>query len=269
MRVRYSLSFVLLIVALAAFLAACGSKTRRERAVTVAAPTMDAQKVAAKAFDQVKAKTALDENSRTNAYIICVAEELIRDMHGDWEIAIFRQATPFLYVLPGRKIGVNNGILRVARNQHQLAAVMAHGLAHVVARHPDKRLAYALSEQPTMDPMRAVQRPSSPEGRTVMQALGMETERNTVTPFDASQEAEANALGMDLMARAGFNPRESITAWRSLDSNAAARSDGFLALHPSHGNRSAQLEGRLQAALRVQQEALTTRKKPDCDRLRP
>lgn len=267
MRGRRLLSFALIIVALAA-LAGCGSKPRRERAVTVA-PTIDAQKVAATAFDQIKAKTPLSEDSRANAYIICVAEELVRDMRGDWEIAIFRQTSPFLYVLPGKKIGVNSGILRVARNQQQLAALLAHSLAHVVARHPDQRLESVFRERPAVDPARAAQRLSSREGQSVLQALGMETERSPVTPFQARQEAEANTLGLELMARAGFNPRESLNIWRSLDSNAATRSSGFVTLHPSYGSRTAELESRMDFAVTLQREALTNRKKPDCDRLRP
>lgn len=246
----------------------CGSKTQRQRILPVT-PAVDAQKLAVKAFDQVKSKTPLAEDRRTNAYIICVAEALIHDMPGDWEIAIFRKTSPFSYVLPGRKIGVNSGILRIARDQHQLAALLAHGLAHVVARHLENRVAKTVATHPAIDPMRAVERPLSTDGQIVLEALGMESEGATAMPFDTAHEAEGNTLGLELMARAGFNPRQSISGWRSLDGNAAARSSGLAAVHPSYGRRTADLEASMGRAAALQQQALTTRKKPECDRLRP
>lgn len=263
------LSLLLVLIATAAGTAACGSKTHRQKATVATVPPVNTEKLAVKAFDGVKSKTALDEDRRADAYIICVAEEIIHDIPGDWEIAIFRKTTPFLYVLPGRKIGVNSGVLRVTRDQHQLAAVLAHGLAHMTARHIDKRIEQQLGAHPTIDPMRAANRPSSAEGQLVLQALGMESEGSGVMPFDAAQEAEANALGLDLMARAGFNPRESLSLWRGMDGKAAGRWAALAAVHPSYGGRMADLENHMETALKLQQETQNTRKKPNCDRLRP
>ncbi len=267
MHCRRSLSLLFVLLALT-LVAACGSKARQQKATWVA-PPVDAQKVAVKAFDQVKAKTPLDEDRRTNAYIICVAEEIIHDLPGDWEIAIFRKSTPFVYVLPGRKIGVNSGILRVARDQHQLAAVLAHSVAHMSARHLEKRVAQQLSAHPAIDPVRAVERPSSAEGRLVLQALGMESEGDSGLPFDAAQEAEANALGLQLTARAGFNSRASLGVWRALAGSAAAGAGGLIAVHPSYGRRTADFEAHMDPVSKQPQAIRSTRKGPDCDRLRP
>ncbi len=268
MRTRTPIFFPLVLVALTAFNTACSSKVRRSNNPTAISSTVDVAKLAAKAFDQFKAKTPLDEARRANAFIVCVAEQVIHDMRGDWEIAIFRKNTPSLFVLPGRKIGVYSGTLRIVRNQHQLASILAHGMAHVIAHHPDKRVAQQGGAHPEVDFMKAAERPWSAEGRDVLKILGMEAEGGVVMPFDHAQETAANVLGLELMARAGFNPGESLLVWRSVDSAAASRSSGLAAIHPSYGNRSAELDNHMEAALKLQQQALVSRKKPECDRLR-
>lgn len=259
--------FVVAVCSVAVLAVGCGSKSARQKPAVSAAP-VNTERLAAKAFDSVKTKTPLNEDSRTNAYIICVAEEVIRDFHGDWEIAIFQQRSPSLFVLPARKIGVNSGIMQVVRNQHQLAALIAHSLAHVVAHHPEKRLVGALGTVPTGDATQAVERPFSADGQAILQAFGIVNDRIGATPYDASEEAEANVLELELMAQAGFNPRESSIIWRALDGNAAARSNGMPAAHPAYGNRSAVFEAHSDRLLQLQQDAAAKRRKPDCDRIR-
>ncbi len=261
-----------LIVAFAACfilatLTGCGGKTARSRPTAVSAP-VNTQKLATKAFDNLKTNLPLDDDRRTSAFIICVTDEVIRNIPGDWEIAIFKQRSPSLFVLPGRKIGVNSGIMNVARNQHQLAALIAHSLAHVQSNHSDKRLTAALGATPTNDPYRAVERPFSQEGEAILGALGVITDRTTAAPFDSTDEYEANALGLEILARAGFNPRESALVWNALENSSAARSSGMALTHPGPGNRAGASDANMDRAIRMQQEALASRKKPDCDRIR-
>lgn len=267
MRISESILLALILSALTVLMPGCSSKAQHSRPAAMT-HSVDVSRLAARAFDQFKAKTPLDEDRRTNAFIICVAEEVIHDLRGDWEIAIFRQNSPSLFVLPGRKIGVSSGILRVTHNQHQLAALLAHGLAHVIAHHPDKRVAQAIGAHPEVDFLKAAERSWSADGRIVFQTLGMTSDGGAATPFDFAQEAEANVLGLELMARAGFNPRESSTVWRSLENAAGARSNGLLAVHPSYGGRAKDFENHMEAALKLQQQTLVSRKKPECDRLR-
>ena len=57
-----------------------------------------------------------------------------------WEAAVFVDDNPNAFALPGGKVGVNTGLFTVARDQHQLAAVVAHEIGHVIARHHDERI---------------------------------------------------------------------------------------------------------------------------------
>ena len=259
----------LIILGSASLLAAgCSSKAPRQTAPQHALPaTVNVTKLAAKAFEHIKAATPLDEDAHTNAHIICVAGAVVRSRGGDWEIAVFRKDPPSTFVLPGGKIGVNSSLLKVLRNQHQLAAVIAHNVGHMLARHPERRVGAALHNRPELDLNGAFNSSRNPDSALAYGLLGVPAEGGVSVPYDAAQEAEADRLGLELMGRAGFNPKEAAMAWRNLEAN--ARSGAFMALHAAHGSeRSASLDAGIATAVALEAQYLGSHKKPDCDRIR-
>lgn len=251
-------------------LAAVGCSYKAPRPVTSqqAFPAaVNVTKLATKAFEQIKTTTPLDDDAHTNAHILCVIDAVVRSRGGDWEVAVFRKDSPAVFVLPGGKIGVNTGILRVLRNQHQLAAVIAHGVAHVIAHHPEKRVAAALQHRPDLDLMSAFGYSRGADTALALGLLGVPVDGALPVPFDAAQETEADRLGLELMGRAGFNPKEAMTAWRSLASN--SRAGSYQALHASSGTeRASATEANLATAVALQAQYLASNKKPNCDRMR-
>jgi predicted Zn-dependent protease len=226
-------------------------------------------KVAAKAFDQIKTTTPLDEDPKTNARIICIVDALVHDRGGDWEIAIFRRDAAAAFALPGGKIGVYSGLARILRSQDQLAAVIAHGIGHTLAHHPEQRVAAALQASPALDPLGALSRPRTADASEVLGLLGVPGEGAGTGGFDSAQEQEANALALELLGKAGFDPNGSRVAWRMLETNARSGASAFLALHPPHGDAQQAAEDRgMAAALAFRDEYLASQKKPDCDRIR-
>ena len=83
-------------------------------------------------------------------------------------------------------------------------------------------------------------------------------------PYDRQHEREADLIGLDLMARAGFNPHESITLWRNMSRTGGARPPEFLSTHPSHGSRIHELERRIPNAMRLYQDAKARGRIPRC-----
>ena len=78
-------------------------------------------------------------------YVRCVVGALVRELPAEWrstgwETAVFVDKEPNAFALPGGKVGVNTGIFTVARNQDQLAAVIAHEIGHVISHHHDERI---------------------------------------------------------------------------------------------------------------------------------
>ncbi len=83
-------------------------------------------------------------------------------------------------------------------------------------------------------------------------------------PFSRAQEREADLLGLDLMARAGFDPRASVVLWRNMRRASAGSPPEFLATHPSHASRIRDLGTRTPSALREYEAARAAGKRPDC-----
>ena len=99
----------------------------------------------AQAFVEAKSKGPISNDARQNAYVRCVVDALVRQLPAQaqgvaWETALFANKEPNAFALPGGKVGVNTGIFSVAKNQDQLAAVLAHEIGHVVERHHDERI---------------------------------------------------------------------------------------------------------------------------------
>ena len=105
------------------------------------------------AFVQMQQQLPASQDDNANSQVQCVAEHLISriparfpgsPLPDSWEIVVFADATPNAFALPGGKIGVNEGLLQVANNDAQLAAVIGHEIAHVLARHGNERLTQEL-----------------------------------------------------------------------------------------------------------------------------
>ena len=125
----------------------------------------------------------------------------------------------------------------------ELAAVVGHEIAHVIARHPAERM----SREALVGTGAAVLGAATPELANMAAAaatLGL------VLPFSREQEAEADAIGLQYMARAGYDPRAAVQVWR----NFAALGDSgpsFLSTHPSPGDRIANLQSQMPAAMKI------------------
>ena len=91
-------------------------------------------------FEQIKQQTPESKNENMRAYAQCIANAIIPQLEQDnkpalWEVRVFADDQANAFALPGNKIGVYEGLFKYAVNQHQVAAVMGHELAHVIAKH--------------------------------------------------------------------------------------------------------------------------------------
>lgn len=217
------------------------------------------------AFLNLKRRQPLEQDRRINTYLECVAQALVQQVGGEWEIAVFRDETPNAFALPGGKIGVHTGILSVAANQHQLATVIAHEIAHVLARHTNERVSQQLALSQGLNAVQALANPVSPTGQTLMGLLGVGAQYGILMPYNRIQESEADLLGLDLMAKAGFDPHQSLELWANMDRVAGQQPVEFLSTHPSHETRTRDLQRRIPLALELSQQAQTAGKIPRCD----
>jgi predicted Zn-dependent protease len=83
-------------------------------------------------------------------------------------------------------------------------------------------------------------------------------------PFSRTHEREADVIGLDLMARAGFDPREAVTLWENMSAASGAQPPEFLSTHPSHGTRIRNLQEHMPDAIEHYEAARRAGKRPDC-----
>lgn len=225
------------------------------------------------AFNDIRRSQAEVNDGRVAAYVTCVASEVIDALpdnaqKSDWQVVVFADDSANAFALPGGRIGVHEGMLAVAQDQHQLAAVIGHEIAHVLARHANERMSTSLATQTGLS-VAAGALQDAQSGPLIMAALGIGTQIGLALPYNRAREAEADVMGLQFMARAGFHPGAAVALWE----NMAAQSDGeqppeFLSTHPSHTTRIDGLNHRLASVQPLYDDAVRAGRQPDCDRLR-
>lgn len=150
-----------------------------------------------------------------------------------WEVVLFDDKQVNAFALPGYKIGVYTGLLSVAKNQSQLAAVVGHEIAHVIARHGNERASTQMATSQALALGYQLSGEESVEKTAIFQALGIGVQVGIILPFSRTHESEADLLGLEYMAKAGFDPRASVQLWRNMAPPAAApHQNSYLLTHP-------------------------------------
>lgn len=250
-------------LALVGVLLACAtSPTGRSQLVLM--PEAQLAQMGFQAFEQIKRRERIEANPAVNAYVRCVADELTYTLGGRWEVAVFQSEQVNAFALPGGKIGVYSGLLKAARNQHQLAAVLGHEIGHVLARHSNERVSQEFAVEQALGLIQALATPQSSSGRLLMGALGLGAQVGVLMPFSRIQETEADVIGLELMARAGFDPREAIRLWHNMGETSRPKPPEWLSTHPSHASRIQEIERHLPRILPLYEAAKARGRRPNC-----
>ena len=168
----------------------------------------------------------------------------------EWQVSLIDNPQVNAFCLPGGKIAVYTGIVPVARTPAGLATVMGHEMAHATSRHGAQRVLQQNLTQTAMTGVAvSIGQMDYEQQRAIMGALGAGAQFGVLMPFGRQHESEADEVGLMYMARAGFDPRESIDFWRRMDEASRSGPPEFLSTHPSHGTRIQQLEALMPKAL--------------------
>jgi predicted Zn-dependent protease len=225
---------------------------------------------AARDFAKLKASAPLTTDRQTIDYIACVANAVVSVLeppHSEqnWEMAIMETDQINAFVMPGGKIAVFEGILRTAQNQHQLAAVIGHEIAHETAGHTKSKLLQGRGAQVGIQ-VAAVLLGGGHYGATytAQEALSQGAMYGLLLPYKRGQETEADVIGLEYMARAGFDPRESVSLWQNMADEAGESQAEFTSTHPSSENRIDSLVSEWIKVLPLYNEARAEGREPNC-----
>lgn len=223
-------------------------------------------------FNMIREQMPMVRDRATIDYVKCVADAIVsvidpEDKAMFWELAVIDQPDINAFVLPGGKISVFSGILTVAQNQHQLAAVLGHEVAHVTARHANERASRASIAGAGVD-IAAILLGGGYSQPTygAQQTLGAGVALGILNPFSRMQESEADVIGLEYMAKAGFDPRESVTLWKNMAAKNETKVPEFMSTHPSGDKRIESLVSQFPTALAYYNEAKANGKSPNCQR---
>ncbi len=253
----------LIVLGLVAALVACATSPTGRTQLKLFSSSEVAQMGSA-AFAEMLQQKPVVESGPLMEYVQCVARPMTRAVGGEWRVTLFDDDTVNAFALPGNNIGIYRGLLTVAENQHQLATVIGHEIAHVTADHGNERLSAAFATQAGLELASAVAG-GTPTGNRVMAALGLGAQVGVMLPFGRAQETEADIMGLQYMADAGFDPRESLALWRNMDEAAGGgRPPDFLSTHPGPAARSRVLNEHMDDAMARRERAHAEGRVPDC-----
>jgi predicted Zn-dependent protease len=158
-----------------------------------------------------------------------------------WDYAVFEDAAPNAFVLPGGHVGVTSGLLELVDNDDELAAVIGHEAGHVVAHHAAERQSQTVASSLVLGVL-GVAAGSSDAARAISDYGKTGAKYGFLLPFSRKQELEADRLGVDFMQRAGYRPREAVVLWRHMQAQGGSSTPQFASTHPSDAARIAALE---------------------------
>lgn len=205
-------------------------------------------------YQQVLAESEIVRSGPDVDMVRRVGERIARVSHKPdyaWEFNLIKddkQANAFC--LPGGKVAVYTGILPVTQTEEGLAVVMAHEIAHAIARHGGERMTDQLAFQVGGMGLQALLEKKSPMVKqVVLTAYGVGGQVGVLLPFSRSQESEADRIGLVYMAKAGYDPRAAVPFWRRMSQGGGGQPPEWLSTHPSHETRIAQIEEWMPEAL--------------------
>jgi len=259
-----------LAAVMAAILAACATTTSStgRRQYVGGMSQQQLIQLGINAFDEAKQHTPLSDDPAHTAYVRCVVDALIMQLPPEqqqmaWETAVFADDEPNAFALPGGKIGVNVGIFTAAHNQDQLAAVIAHEIGHVIEHHHDERITRQKGAAGVLGVV-SVLAGIKGYGDLVNDGGGLLVQTGFLLPGSRAQESEADIVGQQLAARAGFDPSEAVSLWQNMINVGDKRPPQWLSTHPDPATRMDALRTRATLLLPVFEQARADGRRPDC-----
>lgn len=254
------LAFLLVVITLTA---CTTSPTGRHQFLFM--PEDQLSEMGAQAFAQMREAEKTESGTVTSRYVACVAAAVSRqvDVPFIWEVSLFDSQQVNAFALPGGKIGVYKGLLGVATTQDQLAAVLGHEVAHVMAQHGNERMSLEYASQTGQQLLGALAQKNE-KAQQIMGLLGVGMQFGVAMPFSRAQESEADIMGLELMASAGFDPAQAVVLWQNMSAAGGAGVPELLSTHPSDASRIKNLNKHMPVANELYLKAKQSGKAPAC-----
>lgn len=201
-------------------------------------------KAGREAAAQIERQLPILNDYEATSYINRIGQRLVAAIPREYQHPEFKYTFKIVntsdinaFALPGGPMYINRGLIEAARNEGELAGVMAHELSHVALRHGT---AQATKAQKYQWGMLAGAIAGAVIGGNVGQVIASGTQFGIGTyflKFSREYEKEADLLGAQIMARAGYDPRDLANMFRTIEQQSGGGGPQWLSDHPNPGNR--------------------------------
>lgn len=253
---RFRSALLALCAAAALGLAACQSVQTTQPGVVgvtrtqrMAVDSAGIEAASARAYqqmlEQARKEGVLDRDASQLARLRSIAARLVAQVGAfrpdarrwDWETHLFESPQINAFAMAGGKIGIYSGLLeRLRLTDAELAAVLGHEIAHALREHVREQVSLQAAQQLPLAILAAV------TGNQGLAQLGDVVADVTLgLPRSRQAELEADRIGVELAARAGYDPRAAISLWRKMREAGGGGPPAFLSTHPSPADREQQL----------------------------
>ncbi len=205
-----------------------------------------AQEAYGQELQKARSEGGLNKDPKTYARIQTISKRLIPQTavfrpdatQWKWEINVQTSDDVNAYCMPGGKIMVYTGLIeQLDATDAELAAVIGHEIAHALREHSRERISRAYAEQIALAGVAV----ATGASQSTMQIASQVSAVTFTLPHSREQEAEADRIGLELMARAGYDPNAAITLWEKMGKLGGGGPE-FLSTHPSSGSRIKDLQ---------------------------
>ena len=173
-----------------------------------------------------------------------------------WEVNVIDANSVNAFCMPGGKIVVFTGLMnRLKLNDDELAAIVGHEIAHALLEHGRARMSQALLQSVGIN-FAAAYFGLSGIGAS---ALAQAAEVAITLPYSRGHETDADLVGLELAARAGYDPRAAVEVWRKMATLGGSQPPQFLSTHPGHETRMRAIEEALPRVMPLYEAARRTR----------
>ncbi len=155
-----------------------------------------------------------------------------------WEFNLVKDKQVNAFCMPGGKIVVYEGLLKLCSSDDELAVVVGHEVAHAVAKHSNERISQQLLTQYGAQILgQALSEKSARIQKIGNTVYGLGAQYGVTLPFSRKHESEADYMGLIFMTMAGYDPSTAITFWQKMSTNGGASVPEFMSTHPSDATR--------------------------------
>ena len=252
-----------------ALLQGCANTTQAgavgiNRSQLLVVPSAQINQQAAEGFSKLSQEAAkqskLNKDAKLTRRVRHIGERLIAHVpvfredaaHWDWEINVFESEELNAFCAPGGKIGFYTGIIRkLDLTDTEIAAIMGHEISHALREHSREKA----SQKGVANVLLSTAQKADSSG-LVGSLGGIGLDMLVHLPNSRAMELESDVMGLELMARAGFDPRLASNVWVKMAKFSQGKQGlAFLSTHPQGEDRIALLESKVEAVLPLYEQA--------------